>query len=104
MDRWSALGRHGYGFPNSRCQSPSGSFPELPSCCHWVCFAKTWDSDSSGRPMLLGRNSCSRRGTSLGGWASGLRWTSMCRCFRQIGAQAHSLTLARSEQQLRREP
>eukprot|EP00969_Alexandrium_andersonii_P042619 1870070-Alexandrium_andersonii.AAC.1 len=73
MVLWSVLGKPVLGFPSSRFRPPSGSSPEHPSCCLWDCFARTWDSDSSGRPTLLGRSSCSRRGTSLGGWASGLR-------------------------------
>eukprot|EP00969_Alexandrium_andersonii_P366348 15468302-Alexandrium_andersonii.AAC.1 len=78
MVRRSALGKHGLGFPSSMLRPLSGSSPERLSCRLLDYYARTWGSDFSGRPTPLGRNSCSRRGASLGGWVSGLRWTSTC--------------------------
>eukprot|EP00969_Alexandrium_andersonii_P061814 2725679-Alexandrium_andersonii.AAC.1 len=64
MDLLSAQEKPGLGFLNSRWLSLSGFFRELPSCCRWVCFARTWASGFCGRPMPFGRSSCSRHGTS----------------------------------------
>eukprot|EP00969_Alexandrium_andersonii_P158936 7022117-Alexandrium_andersonii.AAC.1 len=71
MVRWSALGKHGFGLPQLKVSAPVRLLPGAPKLlssgllCKNMGFGFLW-------PTLPGRNSCSHRGTSLGGWVSGL--------------------------------